>query len=150
MGKEEWALESSAAIRLQEPRQLSPAELASRLRQAEAIHNAEETLHRIQNHRAPQEARLWGSSEDLKALDEAARTLADFPRQFPNSPYAPAIGPVAQALNQTHGEAGKEARLQALKGRPAPEFKLKDLDGKEQTLGAYRGKLILLNFFASW
>ena len=98
----------------------------------------------------PQEARLWGSSEDLKALDEAARTLADFPRQFPNSPYAPAIVPVAQALNQTRGEAEKEGRLQALKGQPAPEFKLKDLDGKEQTLGAYRGKLILLNFFASW
>ena len=57
---------------------------------------------------------------------------------------------VAQALNQTRGEAGKEARLQGLKGQPAPEFKLKDLDGKERTLGAYRGKLILLNFFASW
>ena len=30
------------------------------------------------------------------------------------------------------------------------EFRLTDLEGKEQTLGAYRGKLILLNFFASW
>jgi len=150
MGKEQWTLESSAAITLRETRQLSPMELASRLRQAETIRDAEETLHRVQNHRAPQEARLWGSSEDLKALDEAARTLADFRRQFPNSPYAPAIGPIAQALRQTRGDAEKEARLQALKGRPAPEFKLKDLDGKEQTLGAYRGKLILLNFFASW
>jgi len=150
MGKEQWTLESSAAVALREIRQLSPVELASRLRQAATIHDAEETLHRIQNHRAPQEARLWGSSEDLKALDETWRSLADFPRRFPDSPYASAVGPVLQGLGRTRGDAEKEARLQALKGQLAPDFKLKNLDGKAQSLGAYRGKLILLNFFASW
>jgi len=29
-------------------------------------------------------------------------------------------------------------------------IRLKDLSGKEQTLAAYRGKIVLLNFFASW
>jgi len=34
---------------------------------------------------------------------------------------------------------------------PQPEtVRLKDLSGKEQTVAAYRGKLVLLNFFASW
>lgn len=33
---------------------------------------------------------------------------------------------------------------------PAPDFKAKDLDGKEITLAAYKGKVILLNFWASW
>jgi thiol-disulfide isomerase/thioredoxin len=33
---------------------------------------------------------------------------------------------------------------------PAPAFKLKDLDGKELTLEASRGKVILLNFWATW
>jgi cytochrome c biogenesis protein CcmG/thiol:disulfide interchange protein DsbE len=33
---------------------------------------------------------------------------------------------------------------------PAPDFKAKDLDGKEVTLGAYKGKVVLLNFWATW
>jgi len=33
---------------------------------------------------------------------------------------------------------------------PAPEFKLKSLDGKDLTLEASRGKVILLNFWATW
>ena len=33
---------------------------------------------------------------------------------------------------------------------PAPTFKLKDLDGKEVTLEAYKGKVVLLNFWATW
>ncbi len=33
---------------------------------------------------------------------------------------------------------------------PAPEFKLKTLDGKELNLESSRGKVILLNFWATW
>ncbi|HWY08003.1 MAG TPA: TlpA disulfide reductase family protein [Candidatus Acidoferrales bacterium] len=33
---------------------------------------------------------------------------------------------------------------------PAPEFKLKDLAGKELNLEASRGKVVLLNFWATW
>jgi thiol-disulfide isomerase/thioredoxin len=33
---------------------------------------------------------------------------------------------------------------------PAPEFKLKDFSGKELNLEASRGKVILLNFWATW
>ena len=33
---------------------------------------------------------------------------------------------------------------------PAPELKVKDLDGKELSLQAYRGKVVLLNFWATW
>ena len=33
---------------------------------------------------------------------------------------------------------------------PAPEFKLKDLSAKDLNLEAYRGKVILLNFWATW
>lgn len=35
-------------------------------------------------------------------------------------------------------------------GKPAPDFKLKDLDGKEVSLSDYRGKIVLLNFWATW
>jgi cytochrome c biogenesis protein CcmG/thiol:disulfide interchange protein DsbE len=33
---------------------------------------------------------------------------------------------------------------------PAPDFKVKDLDGKDLSLEAYKGKVILLNFWATW
>jgi thiol-disulfide isomerase/thioredoxin len=33
---------------------------------------------------------------------------------------------------------------------PAPDFKAKDLEGKDLSLEAYKGKVVLLNFWATW
>ena len=33
---------------------------------------------------------------------------------------------------------------------PAPDLKVKDLDGRELSLQAYKGKVVLLNFWATW
>src|SRR6201990_33077 len=33
---------------------------------------------------------------------------------------------------------------------PAPEFKIKDLDGNDLSLASSRGKVVLLNFWATW
>jgi thiol-disulfide isomerase/thioredoxin len=33
---------------------------------------------------------------------------------------------------------------------PAPDLKAKDLDGRELSLDAYKGKVVLLNFWATW
>jgi thiol-disulfide isomerase/thioredoxin len=33
---------------------------------------------------------------------------------------------------------------------PAPELKAKDVNGKELSLEAYQGKVVLLNFWAAW
>jgi len=35
-------------------------------------------------------------------------------------------------------------------GAPAPPFQLWDLDGKAVSLAAYRGKVVLINFWATW
>ena len=35
-------------------------------------------------------------------------------------------------------------------GQPAPSFKLPDLDGREISLEEYKGKIILLDFWATW
>ncbi len=37
-----------------------------------------------------------------------------------------------------------------VKGQPAPDFALKDLDGKTLRLADLRGKAVLLNFWATW
>ncbi len=35
-------------------------------------------------------------------------------------------------------------------GMQAEDFRLTDLAGKEQSLSQYRGKIVLLNFWATW
>ncbi|ACO31329.1 MULTISPECIES: TlpA disulfide reductase family protein [Acidobacterium] len=38
----------------------------------------------------------------------------------------------------------------SLNGHPAPRFQLKGLNGQPVSLAAYKGKVVLLNFWASW
>jgi thiol-disulfide isomerase/thioredoxin len=38
----------------------------------------------------------------------------------------------------------------ALKGKPAPAFTLEDLSGKKVSLANYKGKAVLVNFWATW
>jgi thiol-disulfide isomerase/thioredoxin len=45
--------------------------------------------------------------------------------------------------------AAQEA-LKPWPGGPTPALKLKDLDGREHALDAYRGKVVLVNFWATW
>ena len=52
--------------------------------------------------------------------------------QTKDSPYNPSSG------------------LQVAKGLPAPNFSLPDLDGKMVSLSDYRGKVVLLNIWATW
>ena len=37
-----------------------------------------------------------------------------------------------------------------LNGKPAPAFELKDLNGNKVSLASYRGKAVLINFWATW
>lgn len=49
---------------------------------------------------------------------------------------------------------GSEAQLPVIRfvrdPDPAPDFQVKDLDGKNVTLAAHKGQVILLNFWATW
>lgn len=42
------------------------------------------------------------------------------------------------------------AQLPAWSGGPTPALRLQDLDGKAHTLADYRGKVVLINFWATW
>ena len=50
---------------------------------------------------------------------------------------------------EEQGETSENATDIAV-GKVAPNFTLKDLDGKEVSLEDYRGKIVLLNFWATW
>ena len=48
-------------------------------------------------------------------------------------------------------EAGSaQAALNPLIGKPAPQFSLEDLSGRKISLADYKGKAILINFWATW
>jgi hypothetical protein len=87
-------------------------------------------------------------------LQEVQARLSPFDRQYPGSPYAPAAKALTEIsrirLSSHRQQQQQEENRAALVGRPAPAIPLKDLEGRERTFGEYRGKLILLNVFASW
>ena len=77
------------------------------------------------------------------------------------------LGPAAGRIPpRVHGAPGRDARAipldlgtlepVAVGGRPlkvgdrAPEFRIKTLEGKELALADFRGKYVLLDFWASW
>ncbi len=45
---------------------------------------------------------------------------------------------------------GTAQYVSPLQGKPAPAFGLDDLTGKKVTLASYRGKAVLINFWATW
>jgi cytochrome oxidase Cu insertion factor (SCO1/SenC/PrrC family) len=52
----------------------------------------------------------------------------------------PASTPVAKALQSPA----------SVPGRPAPDFTLPDLEGNEVSLSDFEGKVVLVNFWATW
>src|SRR5580700_3380924 len=45
---------------------------------------------------------------------------------------------------------GAAVYVSPLKGKMAPAFALEDLSGKKVSLASYRGKAVLINFWATW
>jgi thiol-disulfide isomerase/thioredoxin len=46
--------------------------------------------------------------------------------------------------------AGEPKYVSPLMGKPAPPFALEDLNGKKVSLASYKGKAVLVNFWATW
>src|SRR3974390_134834 len=43
-----------------------------------------------------------------------------------------------------------QAALTPMVGKVAPDFSLEDLSGKKVSLSSYKGKAVLINFWATW
>ncbi len=63
----------------------------------------------------------------------------------PRPVASPVVGPGSYSLAGVRVELG-----QVRVGEPAPDFTLKDLDGKDVRLSDFRGKAVLVNFWATW
>ena len=59
-----------------------------------------------------------------------------------------ASNPFPEYTEALQAEMNKLLTLQP--GQPAPDFTLKDLDGRPVSLSQFKGKVVLLDFWASW
>jgi peroxiredoxin/outer membrane lipoprotein-sorting protein len=91
-----------------------------------------------------------GAPEVKKALVTIDYTTskADAPVKPDEFAWAPPAGAKDARQMQQQDEGGGAAT--ALEGKPAPDFKLKGLDDKEVSLASLKGKVVVLDFWATW
>lgn len=53
-------------------------------------------------------------------------------------------------LDRTRKQKGSPSMVGDVRGRTAPDFELATLDGRKVKLSDYRGKAVVLNFWATW
>jgi cytochrome c biogenesis protein CcmG/thiol:disulfide interchange protein DsbE len=60
------------------------------------------------------------------------------------------LASAAKAELVPDSNGGAPEFVSPLKGKPAPAFTLEDLSGKKVSLASYKGKAVLINFWATW
>ncbi|HEX5244107.1 MAG TPA: TlpA disulfide reductase family protein [Tepidisphaeraceae bacterium] len=76
-----------------------------------------------------------------------AETIPDRPLKDEQFAWTPPAG-AKDAIKMAEDEVGAETL--AMVGKPAPNFKLAGLDGKTLALSDFHGKVVLLDFWATW
>jgi cytochrome c biogenesis protein CcmG/thiol:disulfide interchange protein DsbE len=61
-----------------------------------------------------------------------------------------ALANSAQGVLVADGSGNVPQYISPLKGKPAPNFMLEDLTGKKVSLDSYKGRAVLINFWATW
>lgn len=81
-------------------------------------------------------------------MDLLASVSDKLKNQLPNSKYATDFGTVVQQLQAQMASRAAKELIQL--GKTAPDIRLNDPEGKEYALSDLKGKVVLLDFWASW
>jgi len=101
---------------------------------------------------------IWKSEIVMSSSQAGNRFTMRFTETFTRQEVNPNIQQSAFAYKLPEGFKLVESfempnlagEVDRLKGQPAPDFTLKDLQGKEVRLADYKGKVVVLNIFAHW
>jgi peroxiredoxin len=87
-------------------------------------------------------------SEDPKLLDEIRK---HFPENTLIANFTDKLKQGAQQVEQQSPAEGEESNMTTVKvGQTAPDFTLPDITGKAVSLRSFKGKYVLVDFWASW
>jgi thiol-disulfide isomerase/thioredoxin len=96
-------------------------------------------------------AALWLIDTQAMKLPDAVKALAEWSNRLAKLPPAAETGAPSPAPNRLlTGRPFTPLSEAELVAKPAPEFTLKDISGREITLASLRGKPVLLDFWATW
>jgi len=80
--------------------------------------------------------------------DKGTEMLKQVQRDFPNTAPAKRVDAVLASIKQ--GEEAKKIQDLLATGAAFPDFNVKDLDGKALSIAGYKGKVVMLDFWATW
>ena len=105
-----------------------------------------------------QDRLIWQSQVVMNLSQGDLRISMRITERYARQERNPRLQPTAFAYKPPKGfEIVSEFKMpdfggetSALRGQPAPEFALNDLQGKQVRLADYKGKIVVLNVFAHW
>jgi peroxiredoxin len=86
---------------------------------------------------------------DPKYIDVHKGVLSSLEKTYPNSPYARDYSTMLNQLQNNSALAAAGAS-DIVVGQPAPDISLTNTEGKVMKLSDLKGKIVLLDFWASW
>lgn len=138
------------------PAQVASADSDQRLLAQVLLPDGNRTTFRLQEFR---EGKLHGDDEllgsfqfPLQGIDQLlfGKEIDTASLELKFGSWVPRAAPLPLFLDETDEEETSSARRSAFVGQPAPEFALKQLNGQRFQLKQQRGKILVLDFWASW
>ena len=86
--------------------------------------------------------------EVFKQADKATEMLKQLQRDFPNSKQAKSVDEVLASIKA--GEEARKIQVALAPDTAFPDFDVKDLDGKALSIASYKGKVVMVDFWATW
>jgi peroxiredoxin len=87
----------------------------------------------------------------LQVMDDSARAVAMFKQiktDFPETKFGQSVDNVLSSLERQ--EAAKKIQASLVVGGKFPDFDEKDIEGKPLSISRYKGKVVLVDFWATW